>query len=351
MDKALDPEELHVPESHAASVAEVRTSPIDWQRFVELVRSRKRILLTTHIRPDCDAVGSQLAMAGILDQLGKEVHLVNAFDLPPGFRFLDPHSRLKRLGTVPADMLESIELLIVLDTSAWAQLGDMGEVIRTTKAAKAVLDHHVSSDDLGAEMFKDTSAEATGRLVVEAADQLGVELTPQIAAAAFVALATDTGWFRFASTSAETYRLAARLADAGAVPDQLYKHLYENDTLARLQLIGRVMARVQAEMDGRLIHTWISRDDFDATGALPSDSEDMVNMTLSVGGTEVAVILVEQFGGGFKISFRSRSEVDCSRLAAEFGGGGHRKAAGAFVREPLEAAQAKVLDAVRKAMR
>lgn len=340
-----------MPESLAVSGTAGKVSPVDWQRFVDLIRGSQRILLTTHIRPDCDAIGSQMALAGVLDQLGKDVRLINAFDVPPGFRFLDPQSRLQRVGAVSAEIIDTIDLLIVLDTSAWAQLGDMGDVIRKTRAAKAVLDHHVSSDDLGAEMFKDTAAEATGRLVIEAADQLGAELTPEIATAAFVALATDTGWFRFSSAKAETFRLAARLVNAGAVPDQLYKHLYENDTLARLQLIGRAMARVRAERDGRLIHTWINREDFDAVGALPSDSEDVINMMLSVGGTEVAVILVEQVGGGYKISFRSRSDVDCSRLAAEFGGGGHRKAAGAFLREPLETAQSKVLDAARKAMR
>lgn len=337
-------------DSPAASMAETEKSSIDWQRFAELIDKSRRILLTTHIRPDCDAVGSQLAMTAVLEKLGKEVRPVNAFDLPPGLRFLDPGAKLMRLGTVAAEMVESIDLLMVLDTSAWAQLGEMGDVIRNTKARKAVLDHHVSSDDLGAEMFKDTSSEATGRLVVEAADYLGVPLSAEIAVPAFTALATDTGWFRFSSTQSGTLRLAARLMDAGAVPDQLYKALYENDTLARLQLIGRVMAGARSELDGRLIHTRISRDDFDATGALPSDSEDMINMTLAVSGTQVAVILVEQPGGGVKISFRSRSDVDCSRLAAEFGGGGHRKAAGAFLREPLESAQARVLDVVRTAM-
>ncbi len=335
---------------HAAFPSADRTSPIDWQRFCALIQSKRRILLTTHVRPDCDAVGSELAMAGILERLGKEVWLVNPFDLPPGFRFLDPHCKLKGLGETPADVVESVDLLMVLDTSAWAQLGEMGEVIRTTKAAKAVLDHHVSSDDLGAEIFKDAAAEATGRLTVEAADHLGVELTPEIATPAFAALATDTGWFRFASTTAATYRLAARLVSAGAVPDQMYQELYENDSLGRLLLIGRAMARVRADLDGRLIYTWLGRDDFDTAGAAPSDSEDIINMILSVGGTEVAVILVEQASGGVKISFRSRCDLDCSQLAADFGGGGHRKAAGAFLREPLEPAKAKVLDAVRKAM-
>jgi phosphoesterase RecJ-like protein len=186
--------------------------------------------------------------------------------------------------------------------------------------------------------------------VIEVADQLGVELSPEIARAAFVALATDTGWFRFASTSSETLRLAARLVAAGAVPDQLYRQLYEHETLARLQLIGRTMARARTELGGRLIYTWIERADFEATGAVPSDTEDVINLTLSVGGTEVAVILAEQTGGGFKISFRSRCQLDCSRVAERFGGGGHKAAAGAFLDEPLESARRKVLDAVRAEM-
>jgi bifunctional oligoribonuclease and PAP phosphatase NrnA len=223
--------------------------------------------------------------------------------------------------------------------------------VKTTKAVKVVIDHHVSGDDLGAELFKDADAEAVGRLVIEAADQLDVPVGQAIAEPAFVALTTDTGWFRFSSTTADTLRLAARLVEAGAKPSQLYKELYENDSHARLQLIGRALVHSQAEMDGRLIYTWLDRADFDACGALPSDSEDIINELLAVGGTQVAVILVEQPKGGFKISFRSRCEVDCSKLAERFSGGGHKKAAGASLNEPLDAAKTKILAAVRAAMK
>ena len=111
-----------------------------------------------------------------------------------------------------------------------------------------------------------------------------------------------------------------------------------------------VSARTETDLDGRLIHTYIERADFDAVGAHASDSEDMINMTLAVNETEVAVIFVEQVGGGFKISFRSRGGFDCSTMAKQFSGGGHKKAAGAFIEEPLETARTKVLDAVRHAM-
>jgi phosphoesterase RecJ-like protein len=338
-------------ENGASGASDPRSAAVDWPRFVAMVGDCRRFLLTTHVRPDCDALGSTLAMAGILEQLGKSVSVVTAFDVPPRLRFLDPDNRFQRLGRdVPRDRLPPFDVLLVLDTSAWAQLGEMGEVIRATTAKKAVLDHHVSTDDLGAELFRETAAEATGRIVYEAAVRLGATITPPIATLLFAALATDTGWFRFASTSGATYRLAARLTEAGAVPDRMYRDLYENDTLARLQLLGRTMARARSELGGRLISTWITQEDFAACAALPSDSEDLINMTLSVSGTEVAVILVEQESGGFKVSFRSRGGLDCSRVAEQFGGGGHKAAAGAFVPDPFPLAHAKVLDAVRAAM-
>jgi bifunctional oligoribonuclease and PAP phosphatase NrnA len=325
---------------------------IDWPRFVETIHQHQRFLLTSHIRPDCDALGSELGMAGVLEALGKEVRIVNGQTTPPNLAWIDPRRKIEAIGVdvQPADLTD-IDLLMVLDTSAWQQLGPMGDVLRATTAQKIVLDHHVSSDDLGAEAFKNTSAEATGRLVVEAAGHLGVELSPDIATPLFAAIATDTGWFRFASTSGDTFRFGGQLVDAGVRPAEIYKSLYEQDSLPRLQLIGRTLARTQAELDGRLVHTAILQEDFRSTGALPSDSEDIINMTLGVAGTEVAVIFVEQTTGKFKVSFRSRSAVDCSRLAETFAGGGHKAAAGASVDGPLDAACSCVLDAVRAAMR
>ncbi len=146
----------------------------------------------------------------------------------------------------------------------------------------------------------------------------------------FAAIATDTGWFRFSSTRPATYRAAAELMEAGVRPDELFARLYERDTIGRVRLRGLILSRVQAERDGRLVHTCVLKDDFALTGALPSDTEDVVNMTLAIEGTQVAVIIVQQPQGGCKVSFRSRCHVDCSRIAEQFGGGGHKAAAGAF---------------------
>lgn len=324
---------------------------IDWQRFAEITKDHNKFLVTSHIRPDCDALGSELAMAMILEALGKDVIIVNGDATPPNLAFIDPEDRIKKLGEdVQAAELDDIDVLIVLDTSAWAQLGPMSDVIRSTKAKKLLVDHHVSGDDIGAELFKDTTAEATGRLVLEAAEQLGVTVTPEIAAPLFAAIATDTGWFRFSSVDSVTYRAVARLVDAGVCPCDIYGELYERDTIGRLRLRGLILSRVQSELAGRLVHTYVLKEDFTRTGALPSDTEDVVNMTLAITGTEVAVIMVEQASGGFKLSFRSRCELDCSKIAEQFGGGGHKAAAGAFIEGTLDQVQPKVLDVVRAAM-
>jgi len=325
---------------------------IDWPKFVEIVRQHRTFLLTSHIRPDCDALGSELGMAGVLDALGKEVLIVNGQPTPPNLAFIDPQRRILALGhDLTAGQLPQTEVLMILDTSAWAQLGPMADVVRSSAARKIVVDHHVSEDDLQALAFKDPQVEATGRLVLEAAHQLDVPLTPPIAVPLFAAIATDTGWFRFSSTRATTYRAAAELIDAGVRPDEVFAQLYERDTIGRVRLRGLILSRVQAEREGRLVHSYVVKDDYALAGALPSDTEDVINMTLAIEGTQVAVITIEQPLGGCKVSLRSRCELDCSRIAEQFGGGGHKAAAGAFLNEPPDVAAAKVLDAVRAGMR
>jgi phosphoesterase RecJ-like protein len=324
---------------------------VNWTAFGEIIAQYQRFVITSHVRPDCDALGSELGMAGLLDVLGKDVLIVNPQTNPPNLAFIDPDHRIRGIGVdITAEQLADREVLLILDTSAWAQLAAMSDVIRNLRARKLVIDHHVGEDDLGAELFKDTSAEATGRLVFEAAQSLNIPLDAKIAQALFAAVATDTGWFRFPSTSEATFRCAAHLTQAGANPAELFNALYEQDTLGRMRLRGVVLLRIRTELGGKLAHTYVRLQDFADTGAVPTDTEDLVNSALGILGTEVAVIFVEQPTGKFKISFRSRSSLNCNDLAKQFGGGGHKAAAGAMVDGPFEQAQSRVLDAVRAAM-
>ena len=325
---------------------------IHWERFVELIGQHQRFVLTSHIRPDCDALGSELGMAEILRSLGKEVHIVNAQATPPHLRFLDPdQTALSLEDERAAGVISAADVLMVLDTSAWVQLGEMADVFRETTAQRIVLDHHVSEDDLGAEVFKNSDAEATGRLVVEAADHLGVELNAAMAIPLFAALATDTGWFRFPSSGPIAYATAGRLVAAGAPPSEIYRQLSEQDSLSRLQLRAIALERIQVEVDGRLAYTHLLSEDFQSTGARASDTEDFVNMALTIQGTEAALIFMQLQDELFKVSFRSRGKLDCSQLASQFGGGGHRAAAGASMSGTFADVQSRVLDAVRAGMR
>jgi phosphoesterase RecJ-like protein len=322
--------------------------PLDWAPFVDLVRRHHRFLLTTHIRPDPDGLGSMLGLAEVLEGQGKEVQMLIASLYPPRYVFMDPGRRIGRFEP-PGDSWRGAEVVVVLDTGTWNQLGDFGPFLRELNAVKVVIDHHLTQDDLGALRFVDPTAEATGRLVYEIAGALGAPLTPSAAQSLFLALATDTGWFRHANTTPATFALAAALQAAGARPTEGYDLLYEQNTMGRLRLIGVVLGRLRLEHGGRVAWTEIRRDDYAATGATPQDSEELINYTRSVAGVEVGLLLMEQPRGGVKISFRSRS-VNVASVAEGFGGGGHRLAAGATLPTSLDDARARVLAAISAAL-
>jgi bifunctional oligoribonuclease and PAP phosphatase NrnA len=325
---------------------------LDWTPFVEMVRGHRRFLLTTHIRPDGDGLGSKLALAEALEHLGKQVHLVIASNWPPRYDFLDPDKRIQRFSAPPAagDPLHAVDMAIVLDTGTWNQLGDLGPFLKSLNISKAVIDHHPTQDDLGAVRFVDTSAEATGRLAYEAIEALDVPVSERMANVLLVALGMDTGWFRHSNTTAATFALASKLAAAGAQPAPLHDQLFENNTLARLKLMGLVLTRLQTVEAGRVAFSEIRLPDYQATGAIPPDSEDLVNYTRSITGVEVGLLFMEQAKGGIKVSFRSRSAVDVNRIAEQFGGGGHRRASGATLAGSLEEVRARVLAAVHDAL-
>lgn len=323
---------------------------VNWRAFADQISHYQSFVLVSHIRPDCDALGSELAMAEILRAIGKDVRIINAHRTPVSLQFLDPAANIEVLGDhVDAEDI-SCDCFMILDTSAWGQLGDMGDVIRTASCDKMVLDHHIGEDDLGAVFYKDYQADSTGHLVAQAADALQIPLTRSMAQAIFAAIATDTGWFRFSSVTSETYRVIARLLDAGVVPSEVYGDLYERDTMGRLRLRGLILSRTQSELDGALVHTHVEKEDFERMGALPNDTEDSINLTLAVKGTKAAVIFVGQVRGGFKLSFRSRCGLDCNEIARQFNGGGHKAAAGAFQEGTLDDVRGRVIPVVIAAL-
>jgi phosphoesterase RecJ-like protein len=319
--------------------------PIDWTPFVELVRRPRRFLLTTHVRPDGDGLGSMLALAEALETLGKEVRMVIASTFPPRYTFLDPQRRIRPFEA-PGEEYRDTEAVVVLDTGTWNQLGNFGPFLRSLAVPKVVIDHHLTQDDVADLRLVDTTAEATGRLAHELIGALGVPLSARMASNLFVAVAMDTGWFRHSNATPATFALASELIAAGARPELLYDELFERNSLARLRLIGLILERLTVVLGGQVAYTELRRGDYEATGATPQDSEDLVNYTRSVAGVEVGLFFMEQPRGGVKVSFRSRGVVDVARLAETFGGGGHRQASGAVLQASLPEARARVLSAV-----
>ncbi len=325
---------------------------IDWSPLSDLIATRDRFLVTTHVRPDGDALGSEVGMVGLLRQKGKDVRVVNASRTPPRYDFLDPTGTLfEHYGTkATPENLKDREVVIILDLSAWSQLGDVAEFVRGFEGPRIVVDHHVSQDDLGATYLKDTTAEATGTLVVRALHALGGTITPEMATGLLTAIAMDTGWFRHPNTRPSTLTTAAELIGAGAKIEEIYRLLFERSTLGRLKMLGESLASLQTDLDGRIAYATVTRDDFERTGAIPQDTEDLVDYTVSVDGVEVGLLFIEQARGGIKLSARSRKGLDCARLLAQFGGGGHKAAAGAMLPDPLSEQVPRVLRAVRDAL-
>ncbi len=326
--------------------------PIDWTPLADLIETHDRFLVTTHVRPDGDALGSEVGMAGLLRQKGKDVRVVNSSPTPPRYDFLDPDGTLfeQFRQTVPPEALADREVAVILDLSAWNQLGEMEGVIRDFRGPRVVVDHHVSQDDLGATFLKDTTAEATGTLVLQAVRALGATLTPEVAMGLLTAIAMDTGWFRHSNTRADTLRAAAELIDAGAAADRIHRQLFERNTLGRLKLIGEALVNLRTDLRGRVAYTAVTLEDLRRAGAIPPDTEDLVDYTVSLRDVDIGLLFIEQARGGVKVSFRTRADVDCARLASQFGGGGHRAAAGATIMGPMPEIIERVLDAVREAL-
>ena len=312
---------------------------MDWTPLKTVIDENESCLISSHVRPDADALGSELGMRAILLAMGKKVTIVNASAPPANLQFMNPPGVILKLNdTITKATIPQHDVIIIVDTSAWQQLGSMADFIQASAAKRVVIDHHVSSDDLNALELKDVASAATGELICEIGEEFGITFEAEVANWLYAAIATDTGWFRFPSTSARTMKIAARLMDCGAIPHYVYNLVHEQSSLARVRLGGRVLARIQVEAEGRLAWIYADSKDMAETGAVPSDTEGLVNVCLTVGGAEAAFVAVELQTGQIKFSLRSRVPHNVAAVAEQFGGGGHKLASGATMPGPLPAA-------------
>jgi phosphoesterase RecJ-like protein len=291
------------------------------------------------------------AMRDALAAMGKTVEPVFLSPLPEWYEFLF-EEKVPILGNdIPAEQLcagrfDDVDLVLIIDTNSYVQLPRLDEWLRASRKDVLVIDHHVSGDNLGCVQLIDTTAAAAGEIVLDLFRHAGWPITPPVAEALFVAIATDTGWFKFSNVDSRIFRSAGDLVDAGADPNDVYRKLYQNFSPSRMNLLTRMLNSLSLHFGGRVAVQHILRADFDASGSTGRDTENLIDECQRIGSVEVALLFVELSDGGFRCSLRSKSTVDVRRIAQKFGGGGHAMAAGVNLPGPLDHAQSLILTEV-----
>lgn len=332
----LDP--IVVP---AARQAEIR-------RLAEELRPGLRVALSTHINADGDGCGSETALARLLGQMGITAHIVNPTPWPAMFAFL-LGSDVRDRSMEGEAALRDADRLVVLDISDVGRLGVLAPAVRASRVPPLVIDHHLPGEEPpGTINLSDTTACATGELVFDVAETLGLEITPAIARSLYTALLTDTGGFRFSNTSPRCHAIAARLLSAGVDPEEMYRRIYASVPLGRLHLLREALNTL--EVDERCGIAWLSirAGALEEHGVTGEDLDGIAEYPRSIAGTRLALLFRDLGHERVKISFRSVGGVDSNALARRFGGGGHARASGALVAGTLDEVCTTVLAAARE---
>lgn len=292
----------------------------------EVVLNHQSFLITTHIHPDGDGIGSELALARFLQNMGKHVMVVNSTPTPRRYRFLDTSSAIlvyEELGHLP-----DAQVIFVLDISRWERLGNMAQLIRTHPGIKICIDHHPVNGNFADINLICEDACASGEVVLRLINSMGNGLTPQIAEPLYASILTDTGAFRFPNTSSQTHAAAAQLLSTGICSEMIYDQIYERCSPARVKLLGMALTQLAYLHSGRLAWMIITQSMLAQTGVEVDEIEGFVDVARSIRSVEASLLFMELPQGKVKISLRSRGNVDVNRFASQFGGGGHRHAAG-----------------------
>jgi phosphoesterase RecJ-like protein len=305
-------------------------------------RNYPRFLLTSHARPDGDAIGSVLALAEVLDQLGCRVDIVFADPIPATYSTLPNLHRIHHAPSANDIVADTNVPAILLECDGIARTGLLGLEGRTL----INIDHHASGRPFGSVNWIDEHACAVGAMVYRIAVAADVEITPSMATCLYAAILSDTGAFTYSSTTADTFALVHDLAAHGANPSQIARDIYFSNPATKIRLLGIALSNLQTEDD--LAWTWVTSEDMDRIGAGAEDCEGVINYLISIAGVEAAVFLREvPDASQFRLSIRSKGKLDVARIAEHFGGGGHRNASGCTIDGSLDVATDRILTQLR----
>ena len=315
-----------------------------FEQIGEVLCSRQSFVLLSHIRPDGDAIGSQLALGFALMAMGKSVRLINEDGLPEGLAFLPGSERIELPPAEPID----VEVAIALDTATKPRLGERA----LHAASKAVLwlniDHHISNPHYGDLNLIDATSPATGQILYDLITRLDLPMPVETRDSLYVAVSTDTGSFQYPSTTAKTYDMAADLTRRGVDVGLINSRTYDEQPFRRLTLMRALLDTLERTPDGLVAYWELNAQTCRDLALLPEDSEGLIDVIRAIRGVQLAVFFEELANGEIRVSMRSKDRrLDVCQIASQFGGGGHALAAGLRMKGPLAEAKARVLEAIR----
>jgi len=296
----------------------------------DLIGQHQNFVLTTHVNPDGDGLGSEIALADVLRQLGKNAAIINHSATPENYQWLDPGNQI--IHFIPErhrDTILGADVIFILDANQPNRLRSLEPFVRQNTGAKVVIDHHLDPHPFGTHYIIDEEATSTGEIVfglVKALDNVTIER--EIAQALYTAIMTDTGSFRYPRTDSEIHRITAELVERGADPTEVFVNVYENWTPGRMRLLGEVLQSMKTAYDGKLAYVVCTEKMFKDTNTTEVETDNFTIYPMSIRGVLVG-ILFNELHNGVKISFRSKGNIPINLLAKEFGGNGHINAAGA----------------------
>lgn len=314
------------------------------ERIAKVIKRFDSFLITSHINPEGDALGSQLAMANLLKCLGKDFVIFDNDKVPTHYRFLPEVNLIRhKIDT----RKKKFDVAIVLDCP---NLSRTGKVKTAVKSAGYIIniDHHVSNEEFGDLNWVGKNMSSVGEMVYRLYKNLNCEITKETALYLYISILTDTGSFNYSNTSSATHEIVSELLGHGIEPRDVSQSIYENKTLGEIKLLGRVLSGLKVAGGGRIAYMVVRKNLFKETKTKPVSCENFVNFGRSIKGIDVAVFFREEIKRKkiFHVSFRSTKKVDVNKIASFFGGGGHRSAAGCTLRGSVDEIKRKVLEKV-----
>ena len=312
------------------------------RQIAEIIKKGRSFLVTSHVRLDGDAVGSELALYEALRGLGKEAVVYNQDGTPQMYAFLpNAGAIVNRLGP-----LDGFDAVFVLDCSEIERVGD--EAPRIAGVRRIVnIDHHISNDRYGHLTLTDPNASSTGEMVFRLLDGMGLEITKDMAINLYTAILTDTGAFRYSNTGPKTFAVAGRLLEKGADPAWIAQMVYETFPAVKIRLLGRALSTLEFDWQGRIAILTVSRKMLDEAGAQWEHTEGFVEFPRSIEGVQVAAFLSEIGEGLYKVSLRSKGRFNVEEVARKFGGGGHINAAACRISGDADTVKKKLFEAIK----